>query len=179
MSNKTASQRHRHVVELCVFAMLGAVMFASKIIMEALPNIHLLGMLIMAYTVAFRSKALIPIYLFVFLTGIYGGFAPWWVPYLYIWAVLWGLTMLIPPRLPRRVRLVIYPLICALHGFAFGVLYAPAQALLFGFNTEQTLAWIASGLPFDLIHGISNLVCGCLVLPFSELLMRLMRKTRG
>ena len=38
------------VRETCIFAMLGAVMFASKIIMEALPNIHLLGVLTVTYT---------------------------------------------------------------------------------------------------------------------------------
>ena len=47
--------------------MLGALLFGSKIIMEALPNIHLLGMLIMVYTIAFRLKALIPIYIYVII----------------------------------------------------------------------------------------------------------------
>ena len=84
--------------------MLGTVMFCSKIIMEALPNIHLLGMLTMVYTVVFRAKALIPIYLYVFLNGLYAGFAVWWIPYLYIWTILWGVTMLIPRRIPKIGR---------------------------------------------------------------------------
>ena len=54
--------------------------------MELLPNIHLLGMLTMVYTIVFRIKALIPIYVYVFLNGIFAGFSPWWIPYLYIWA---------------------------------------------------------------------------------------------
>ena len=166
----------RTIFEMCVFAMLASLMFCSKIIMEVLPNIHLLGMLTMAYTVAFRGKALIPIYVYVLINGIYSGFATWWVAYLYIWAVLWGLTMLIPKSIPNAVAAVCYPVICALHGFAFGILYAPAQALLFGFNFEQTLAWIASGIPFDIIHGISNLVAGTLILPLSRILKRLMRR---
>ena len=65
-------------------------MFCSKVIMEALPNIHLLGMLTMVYTLTFRWKALIPIYIYVFLNGLYAGFNVWWVPYLYIWTVLWA-----------------------------------------------------------------------------------------
>ena len=76
--------------------MLGALMYCSKIIMDALPNIHLLGMFTMTYTLVFRKKALIPIYIFVMITGLFGGFAAWWLPYLYIWAVLWGVTMLLP-----------------------------------------------------------------------------------
>ena len=39
------------VRETAVFGMLGAVMFASKLLMELLPNIHLLGALTVAYTV--------------------------------------------------------------------------------------------------------------------------------
>ena len=76
--------------------MLGTLMFCSKIIMEAFPNIHLLGMFVMTYTIVFRRRALVPIYLFVALTGLYAGFAFWWLPYLYIWTVLWGVTMLLP-----------------------------------------------------------------------------------
>ena len=43
---------------MVLFAMFAALMFCSKIIMEALPNIHLLGMLTMLMTVVFRKKAL-------------------------------------------------------------------------------------------------------------------------
>lgn len=162
--------------EICIFSMLAALMFASKIIMEALPNIHLLGMLTMVYTVAFRGRALIPLYLYITINGLYAGFATWWMPYLYVWGVLWALTMLVPPSVPRKVRAVIYPILCSCHGFAFGVLYAPGQALLFGLNFEQTLAWIAAGFPFDIIHGISNLFTGMLVLPFATLLKKLMKQ---
>ena len=130
----------------------------------------------MVYTLVYRKQALIPLYIYVFLNGLFAGFATWWVPYLYIWTVLWGLTMLLPKRMPIWAKRIVYPIVCALHGFVFGVLYAPAQALLFGFNTEQTLAWILSGLPFDAIHGVSNLICGTLVLPLSAFLSSLEKK---
>jgi len=166
-----------HIFEMVLFAMLGALMFCSKIIMEAFPNIHLLGMLVMLYTVVFRFKALISLYLYVIIQGIYAGFAPWWVPYTYVWTVLWGMTMLLPKKMPRGVAAIVYPIVCAIHGFAFGIIYAPGQALLYGFNFEQTLAWIASGFYFDVIHGISNIFAGMLVLPLSELLKRLLKKS--
>ncbi len=156
--------------------MLGTLMFASKIIMEALPNIHLLGMLTIVYTLTFRVKALIPIYINVFLNGLYAGFNMWWIPYLYIWTILWALTMLLPKRMPKAAKLIVYPGLCALHGFAYGTLYAPAQALMFGLNFKQMLAWIATGIPFDIIHGISNIFVGLLILPFSELLAKLYQK---
>ncbi len=159
--------------------MLGTLMFCSDIIMEALPNIHLLGTFTIIYTLAFRLKALIPIYVYVALCGLYAGFAPWWVPYIYVWTVLWGITMLLPRKMPRVVCCIVYPLICCLHGLAFGVLYAPTQALMFGLNFKQMLAWIAAGFPFDVTHAIGNLAAGLLIVPLSEILKKLAKKHMG
>ncbi len=161
---------------MVVFSMLGAVMFCSKIIMEVLPNIHLLGMFTMTYTIVFRKKALIPIYIYVMLNGLYAGFNMWWVPYLYLWTILWAITMLLPKRMPKKLKCIVYPLVCCLHGFAYGTLYSPAQAIMFGMNFETTVAWIISGLPWDFVHGIGNLFAGMLVVPLSELLIELTKR---
>ncbi len=148
-------------------------MFVSKIVMEALPNIHLLGMLTVTYTIVFRKKALIPIYTYVFLNGLFAGFNSWWVPYLYIWTVLWAVTMILPRNMPKGVACVVYPIVCALHGLCFGILYAPVQALMYNFTFEQTLTWIAAGFTFDIIHTIGNFAVGLLIYPVSEALKRL------
>lgn len=158
--------------------MLATLMFCSKILMEVLPNIHLLGMLTMTYTVVLRKKALIPVYVYVFLNGLYGGFSMWWVPYLYIWTILWAVTMLLPKNMPKKIACVVYPAVCALHGFLFGLLYSPAQAVMFGLDFEQLIAWITAGLPFDAIHGVGNFVAGLLILPVSEFLRKLFTKTK-
>lgn len=153
--------------------MLGTLMFCSKIIMEFLPNVHLLGMFVMTFTIVYRGHALIPIYIFVALSGVYAGFSMWWVPYLYIWTVLWAVTMLLPRRMPTAARAVVYPIVCALHGLAYGTLYAPAQALMFGMSLEQTIAWIAVGLPWDAVHALGNFAAGFLIIPLVRLLLRL------
>lgn len=151
--------------EITIFAMLGAVMYASKLLMEVAPNIHLLGVFTIAFTVVYRKKALYPIYIYVILNGTFSGFAAWWVPYLYVWTVLWGIVMLLPEHLPKRLRPLIYMTVCAVHGFLFGTLYAPAQAILFGMSFQGMISWIIAGLPFDLIHGVSNFFCGILIVP--------------
>lgn len=153
------------VRELTVFAMLGAVMYASKLIMEFAPNIHLIGVFIVAFTIVYRKKALYPIYVFVFITGLFGGFSTWWVPYLYIWTVLWGAVMLLPRKMPKKLQPIIYMLVCGAHGLLYGTLYAPFQAIAFGLNFDGMIAWIISGLPYDLIHGVSNFLCGILIMP--------------
>ena len=156
--------------EITVFAMLGAVMYASKMIMEVIPNVHLLGVFTIAFTVVYRKKALYPIYTYVILNRIFSGFATWWVPYLYLWTILWGAVMLLPKEMPAKLCPVVYMGVCAMHGFLFGVFYAPAQAILYGMSFKGMLAWIAAGLPWDFLHGVSNFFCGILIVPIISLL---------
>lgn len=159
--------------QLAVFSMYGTLMYCSKVVMEAIPNVHLLGMFTMLFTVVYRKKALIPIYIYVMINGIFVGFATWWLPYLYLWAILWGVTMLLPRNMPAKTAAFVYPIVCALHGLAFGTLYAPAQAIMYGMSFKATVAWIVAGLPFDLIHCLGNLAAGFLVLPLSKVLIKL------
>lgn len=159
--------------ELCIFAMLGSLTYLSKLLLASLPNIHMVGMLIMVYTIVYRKKALIPIYVFVFLAGLFDGFNFWWIPYLYVWAVLWAVTMLLPQNMPVWGKWVVYPFVCAAHGLAFGILYAPVQAVIFGYSFKTTIAWIVSGLPFDVSHAVGNLFFGFLIVPLSVLLNKL------
>ncbi len=164
------------VFEMVLFAMFSAMMFISKIVMEFLPNIHLIGTFVILLTVVYRKKALIPIYLFVLLQGIYGGFAVWWVPYLYVWTVLWAVVMILPKNMGKTAQMIVYPIICALHGLLFGVLYAPVQMLLYSFDFKQIVAWVIAGLPFDITHAVGNFVAGLLVYPLSVMLIKLNKK---
>lgn len=224
-------------------------MFCSKVAMQSLPNIHLIGMFVMTYTLVFRKKALIPIYIYVMLEGVFYGFTTWWLPYLYVWTILWAVTMLVSKLLSRpvssnisgdhssnvsenhssdisenhpvdhssnvsgdrssnisenhlldhpsnvpddfssnatrdfssdisykrqdRIGQIVYPCICCLHGLAFGTLFAPVQAIVMGFDFKETIAWIITGFPWDMIHAAGNLVAGFLILPLSKLLKKL------
>ncbi len=156
--------------ELVAFGMLGGVMFISKLVMDALPNIHLLAMLTVSFTLVFRQKALYPIYVFVALLGVTSGFAPWWVPHLYLWGILWGVVMLLPKEMNKTAKAIACVGICSLHGFLYGVMYAPAQALMYGMNFKAMIAWILTGIPFDIAHGIGNLLAGLLIVPMERAL---------
>ncbi|MBQ0042159.1 MAG: hypothetical protein KBS85_02385 [Lachnospiraceae bacterium] len=167
-----------NIREICIFGMFGALMYASKILMEFLPNVHLIGVFIVALTAVYRQKALYSLYVFVFLVGLFNGFNTWWVPYLYIWTVLWGFAMLIPRKLSPKIRFILYPVCCSLHGFLFGTLYAPFQAFAFGLSFEGMIAWIIAGLPWDVVHGVSNLIGGSiLIYPLVKVTEKLKRIT--
>ena len=64
---------------MILFSLLAVIMFVSKIVMEALPNIHLLGTLTITYTLVYRQKALIPIYIYVALNGLYAVYPVTWI----------------------------------------------------------------------------------------------------
>lgn len=162
--------------EIIVFSLLGTIMFLSKLLMDALPNIHIIAALITVYTLVFRAKALYPLYIFVFLTGLYGGFNMWWLPYLYIWTVLWAVVMLLPKKMKPAVAFPVYMTVCGLHGLCYGTLYAPVQAMMYGLSFKKTVAWIIAGLPYDAIHGLGNAVASLLVLPLTAALKKTIGK---
>lgn len=168
-----------NIKEIALFGMLGALMYASKIALEILPNVHLLAVFIMAETVVYRQKALYPIYTFVFITGLMNGFSIWWWPYLYIWTVLWGAGMLLPKEMPKKVAPVVYMVVCALHGFLYGTLYSPYQALMFHLDFKGMVSWIVAGLPYDAIHGVSNFFCALLVVPIISVMKQAQKIVRN
>lgn len=158
---------------IAVFGLMGALMYAARQAMSVLPNIHLTGVIIVVVTVVYRKQALYPLYTFILLEGLMAGFHTWWLPYLYIWTVLWGAVMLLPQNMKPRKAAVVYALVCGAHGILYGILYAPAQALIFGLGWEGMLAWIASGFTFDVIHGVSNFVCGLMIMPLVHVVKRM------
>lgn len=166
------TERYKKLVDIIVFTLLGVIMFLSKLLMEFLPNFHLLGTLTVAYTVVYRKDALKPIYVFVLLLGLYNGFALWWIPYLYIWTLLWAVVMLLPKNMKPKIAVPVYMLVSGLHGLLYGTLYAPAQALLFGYDFKTMLAWIVAGFSFDVMHCIGNVVLGVLILPIVSALKK-------
>lgn len=171
----------KKLVQLVLFAMYGALMFVSKLMMEGLPNIHPLTMFIMTFSLVYGYKALIPTYVYVFLNGLYGGFNAWWIPYLYIWALQCIVTCLVcalirrikSGKVRKGVSCTVYPLLAALFGLSFGALYAPAQAIMYNFTFDLTVKWIIAGLYFDIIHAVGNFCMCFLIFPLASVLQKL------
>lgn len=164
------------IVDLVIFSMLGALLFVADIAFDFLPNIHPLAMLIVVYTLVYRARALIPIYIYVVILGVFNGFSLWWIPYIYIWIFIWLFAMLIPKGASFKLKGIMSTVACGLHGILFGILYAPSQALLFGLDFQGMIAWIIAGLPWDVVHMCGNVACSLLVIPLYKLLLRLEEK---
>lgn len=164
------------ILDLVIFSMLGCILFMSKIITEPLPNIHPVTMLIAVYTLVYRTRALIPICVYIAVSGVFYGFATWWLPYLYIWFIAWAFFMIIPKNASLKVKGIWTSILCALHGLIYGVLYAPAQAFLFGLDFDGMIAWIIAGIPFDIIHACGNAIISVLAIPLYKTILRLEEK---
>ena len=162
------------VRETAVLALCAALMFALKMALFWLPNIHLGATLIIVYTLTFRHKALYIIYLYVLLEVAVFGFSPLWtIGYLYVWAILAGLTWLL-----RWMKSAIgWAVLSGVYGLCFGALMAP-PFLLITFGPDRFFQafvpyWV-SGIPFDIAHCIGNFaVCLFLFKPLTSIMNRL------
>ena len=159
--------------EMTLFAMFSAMMFISKIVMEFLPNIHLLGMFTMLLTVVYRKKALVPIYLYVLLEILFYGLNLWSINYLYVWLIL-AVAAYCMKGVRQRFA---WAMLCGLFGLLFGALCAPVY--LFSGGLGFAVSWWISGIPFDISHCVGNFVIALVLFaPLRELLEKLYKKMK-
>lgn len=138
--------------DVVLIGMMGAIMFTLQVALSSLPNIELVTLLTILFTLIFNKKAVLIIYVFVLLEGLLYGFGIWWFGYLYVWTVLYFITVLF-----RKVTNPIYwAVISGGFGLGFGALFSIPYFITGGFAGGAAY-WI-SGIPFDLIHGISNFI---------------------
>lgn len=153
--------------EITLFALLAALMVALQVALMALPNVELVSLLTVLYTRRYGKKALIILYVFVLAEGLIYGFGLWFVNYLYVWTVLWGLTLLF-----RRMEdLVGWVILLGAYGLGFGLLCAIPYVFIGG--PGYAVSYFISGIPFDLAHGLANAVLAAILLRPLERLMRL------
>lgn len=156
--------------EIVLLGMLGAIAYVGQVALSFLPNIEVVSVLFLVYTKIFGKKALFPIYVFVLLEGIFWGFGRWWIMYLYVWAVLWGITML----LRRNDSAVFWAVINGAFGLVFGALCSITQGVMFGIGSG--FAYFISGIPFDIVHCIGNFLTALfLYKPLTILLSKVMK----
>ena len=160
--------------DLLLMTLYGVIMYILDIGFELLPNVHGVAMLICTITLIYRFKALLSIGVYVVLTALTSASAVlWWVPYIYIFPLLWLCVMLIPRKASLKVKNVLCTVFAGLNGLLFGTLYAPYQAILMNYDLQKTLTWIAIGLPWDLVHMLSNIIMCSLIYPLYTTIVKL------
>lgn len=159
------------VWELVLLALCTALIFGLQVAMAPLPNIEPVTLLILLYTRIFRRRTLYIIYAFALLEGLLYGFGIWWIMYLYVWTILW----LVVTLLPEDTHPVIMAVTAGIYGLLFGALCSLPYIILSGIETA--VAWWVAGIPYDLVHGVSNFVIALVLYePLRHLTGRLAEK---
>ena len=138
--------------------------------MAPLPNIEVVSLLVMLFSIVLGRYVGYTLAVFVLLEGLYYGFGLWWFSYLYIWLILAVVAVLFR-RMESRLG---WALLCGFYGLLFGTLTSIPTFFLSGFAVG--IAYIVKGIPFDLIHAVSNFILAFLLLPLlRNLLNKLMK----
>lgn len=148
------------VKKICIFSIFASITFCLKICMASLPNIEPVTLTLTLYTMLFGLESIYIAVIYIMLEILVYGFSIWSIGYLYIWIVLILIVNFIVKRYGESIRLIaVYD---AIFGLIFGALYIPIYLVITDFNT--TIAWWIAGIPYDLIHGVSNYVLSIVLL---------------
>ncbi len=139
--------------KLTRIALLSAVLYVSKAVLEFLPNVELVSLLVLVYALVFGREVFLIILVFNLFELIQWGFGIWWVSYLYTWPVL-GLIVLALRRFVKE-DFVVWGVVAGLFGLAFGAMFAAAWLPV---DRAYAISYWVSGMPWDVAHCISNFV---------------------
>lgn len=138
--------------DIVVCGMFSAILLVSQVALAVLPNIELVSLLVIVYTLVFERKTLLIIYIFASLEGLLYGFGIWWVMYLYVWTILY----LIVRVLRKNESPIFWAVIGGFFGLCYGVLCSIPYFAAGGAGAG--IAWWVRGIPYDILHGIGNFI---------------------
>lgn len=164
--------------EIAEVGLMIAVIEAAKLAMANLPNIELTSFLIVMFTLYFGKRTLFAIPAFILIEVMIFGFDIMWVlAYCYVWPLLCLVTLLFRSKPKSSFAPA---LLSGFFGLFFGFLCSfPYLFITTGTNPTASLssaiAWWIAGIPFDIIHGVSNfIIMLVLYVPVSRVLDRAM-----
>ncbi len=153
--------------EIVLYGLLGGLMTASQVAMAALPNVHIVGVLVLLCAQVFGLRALYPVYVFVVLEILIFGMGLWNINYLYIWAILVLIGVVLNKTHAGRLG---WAVAAGVYGMLFGALCAIPHYFMGGWS--MAFAYWISGIPYDLLHGVSNFALTLVLLPPLSRMMR-------
>jgi energy-coupling factor transport system substrate-specific component len=145
------------VKDIIIIGMMSAVLVTVQVALSFLPNIELVSLLIIIFTLVFRWRALFIIYVFIFVEGLIFGFGQWWFSWLYIWPILFLIAMLFN----KIHSFIVWAIISCVFGLVFGALNALPVIIISGMYAG--FAYWIQGIIFDVVHGIGNFVTALLL----------------
>lgn len=151
------SPKVNRIRDICIMAVMGVIIYVSQVALAFLPNIELVSLLIILFTLVFKKRIIGILAVFILVEGVTYGFGTWWFMYLYIWPLLAALTYLFR-RLDSSLG---WALVSGAFGLIFGFLCYLVYFVIGGIGGG--IAYFISGIPFDIAHCIGNFVLALLL----------------
>jgi len=140
--------------DVVLIGILSASITAGKLALSFVPNVEIVTLLFIVYTVTFGYKRTLLASLIFTTTEIFlYGFATWLLGYYFIWPLLIIITEVLNKRFKSEYA---YAILGASFGYAFGIFFAVVESFFYG--VAYGWAYWIRGLVFDLVHGTSNFI---------------------
>lgn len=153
-------KRKLTIADITTIGVMVAVIEVCKMTLLSIPNVELTSFWIILFTLFFGWRMLFVIPVFILIEGSMFGFGIWWVMYLYAWPLLALLAWL--GR--KQDSAVYFSILSGAFGLFFGLLCSIPYffigltdgGVVNGITTALT--WWVAGIPWDVVHGISNFI---------------------
>ncbi|NLJ97984.1 MAG: hypothetical protein GX320_01775 [Tissierellia bacterium] len=140
--------------DVALIGILSATITAGKLVLSFVPNVEIVTLLFIVYTVVFGvRKSFLASVVFSTTEILIYGFSTWLLGYYLVWPLLIIVTGLMSKKMESEY---VYATIGAIFGYAFGALFAIVESIFYGL-AYGWVYWLR-GIPFDLIHGTSNFI---------------------
>ncbi len=157
------------VQDIALIGILSATITAGKLALSFLPNIEVVTLLFIVYTVVFgMRRSLMIAFVFSTIEIFLYGFSTWFLVYYLIWPLLIILTNSLRKKIRSEYR---FATLAGLFGLFFGLFFAVAESFFYGIMYGVSY-WI-KGIPFDIVHGVSNFIIVLLLYkPLVDILLK-------
>jgi len=140
--------------DIALIGLLSASITSGKLILSFIPNVEIVSLLLIVYTVTFGLNRSILVSIIFTTTEIFiYGFSTWLLVYYLIWPMLVIITHLIKKIIKSEYG---YATVAGLFGLFFGLFFAIVESFFYGYAYGLTY-WVR-GIPFDILHGVSNFI---------------------
>ncbi len=149
--------------DIVLIGMMIATIEVVKQALVSIPNVELVTFLIIIYTLYFGKRIFYALPAFALIECLIHGFGIWSIMYFYVWPIL----SIVVLKFRDQTSVWFWSIVAGLYGLLFGALCTIPYIVLTGWRAA--FGWWIAGIPFDLVHGISNfLVCMVLFVPVSN-----------
>lgn len=172
------SSRKVTVRDICLIGMMVAVIEVCKVALSGLPNVELTTFWIIMFSLYLGKRVFFVIPVFILIEGAMYGVHIWWIMYLYMWPSLALIT-----RCFRKMdSAFMWSVLSGVYGLLFGFFCAIPYLFIGSVGADllsglrMAFTWWVAGIPWDLVHGISNFF---IMLVLYHPITRVMNKTKN